>query len=99
MPVFSITNDCNLNCPICFTYNRPDKKYYKTVEETKRIIGHIVAKSGGVQLINLTGGEPTLHPELFAILDACRSEGIGNSRTKKWRLLRSHGLNRKENNR
>ena len=30
LPVFSITNDCNLNCPICFTYNRPDKKYYKT---------------------------------------------------------------------
>lgn len=77
LPVFSITNDCNLNCPICFTYNRPDRKYYKSVEETKKIISHIVAKSGGTQLINLTGGEPTLHPELFAILDACRSEGIG----------------------
>ncbi|HAK59823.1 MAG TPA: hypothetical protein DCO77_05495 [Nitrospiraceae bacterium] len=77
LPVFSITNDCNLNCPICFTYNRPDQKYYKSVEETKMIIGHIVKKSGGVQLINLTGGEPTLHPELFSILAACRSEGIG----------------------
>ena len=77
LPVFSITNDCNLNCPICFTYNRPDLKYYKSVEETKQIIGHIVDKSGGVQLINLTGGEPTLHPDLFAILAACRSEGIG----------------------
>ena len=29
LPVFSITNDCNLSCPICFTYNRPDRKYYK----------------------------------------------------------------------
>lgn len=77
LPVFSITNDCNLNCPICFTYNRPDRKYYKTAEETKRIIDHIVRASGGVQLINLTGGEPTLHPDLFAVLDACRSEGIG----------------------
>jgi uncharacterized radical SAM superfamily Fe-S cluster-containing enzyme len=47
------------------------------VEETKQIIGHIVDRSGGVQLINLTGGEPTLHPDLFAILAACRSEGIG----------------------
>jgi uncharacterized radical SAM superfamily Fe-S cluster-containing enzyme len=77
LPVFSITNDCNLNCPICFTYNRPDRKYYMSVDETKRIINHIVEKSGGVQLINLTGGEPTLHPDLFAILEACRSEGIG----------------------
>lgn len=77
LPVFSITNDCNLNCPICFTYNRPDRKYFMSVEETRQIIGQIVEKSGGVQLINLTGGEPTLHPDLFAVLDACRSEGIG----------------------
>lgn len=77
LPVFSITNDCNLNCPICFTHNRPDRKYYKTPDETRRIIGHIIDRSGGIQLINLTGGEPTLHPDLFGVLDACRSEGIG----------------------
>jgi uncharacterized radical SAM superfamily Fe-S cluster-containing enzyme len=83
LPVFSITNDCNLDCPICFTHNRPDKKYFKTVEETRQIIGHIVERaartqqSGNVQLINLTGGEPTQHPDLFAILDACRHERIG----------------------
>jgi uncharacterized radical SAM superfamily Fe-S cluster-containing enzyme len=77
LPVFSITNDCNLDCPICFTYNRPDMKYYKSVEETHKIIGHILERSGGVQLINLTGGEPTLHPQLFEIIEACRQEGIG----------------------
>jgi hypothetical protein len=77
LPVFSITNDCNLDCPICFTYNRPDMKYYKSVEETRNIIGHILERSGGVQLINLTGGEPTLHPQLFEILDVCNQEGIG----------------------
>jgi hypothetical protein len=77
LPVFSITNDCNLDCPICFTFNRPDMKYYKSVEDTRKIINHILDRSGGVQLINLTGGEPTLHPQLFEILDACRQEGIG----------------------
>lgn len=76
LPIFSITNDCNLDCPKCFTYNRQDAKYYKSVEETKQIIGEIVRQSGGVQVINLTGGEPTLHPDLFAIIDACRQEGI-----------------------
>lgn len=77
LPVFSITNDCNLDCPICFTHNRPDRQYYKSVEDTRRIIGHIVERTGGVQLINLTGGEPTQHPDLFAVLDACRHERIG----------------------
>lgn len=76
LPVFSITNDCNLDCPKCFTYNRQDARYYKTVDETKKIINEIVRQSGGVQLINLTGGEPTLHPGLFDIIDTCRHEGI-----------------------
>lgn len=77
LPVFSITNDCNLDCPICFTHNRPDRQYYKSVEETRQIIGHIVERTGGVQLINLTGGEPTQHPDLFAVLEACQHERIG----------------------
>ena len=76
LPVFSITNDCNLNCPICFTYNRPDRKYYMSVEEARAVIDRIVERTKGVQLINLTGGEPTLHPELFDILDQCRHASI-----------------------
>ena len=75
LPVFSITNDCNLDCPKCFTYNRADKRYYKTIEETEKIIDNILFTSK-VQLINITGGEPTLHPELEKILDTCRKKGI-----------------------
>lgn len=86
LPIFSITNDCNLNCPICFTYNRPDQKYFKSVEETRQIIGHILKRSGGVQLVDITGGEPTLHPELFSILEVCRQEGIGRV------MMNTHGL-------
>ncbi len=77
LPVFSITNDCNLDCPKCFTFNRPDAKYYKSLEETEQILDHIAAQSGGVQLINLTGGEPTLHPEIIDILNLCNQKGIG----------------------
>ncbi len=77
LPVFSITNACNLDCSICFTYNRTDKKYFKSVEETRKIIENILRNTGGVELINLTGGEPTLHPGLFDILEACKADGIG----------------------
>lgn len=76
LPVFSITNDCNLDCPKCFTYNRQDLKYYKSVADTKKIIKEIVKLSGGVQVLNLTGGEPTLHPDLPAIIKACRHPKI-----------------------
>ena len=77
LPVISITNACNLRCPVCFTYNREDRIYYMPVEEMRRTVDWIVESSGRVDLINLTGGEPTLHPDLPAILAECRRPEIG----------------------
>jgi 7,8-dihydro-6-hydroxymethylpterin dimethyltransferase len=76
LPVFSITNDCNLDCPICFTFNRPDARYYQSLEENQKILSHVFAKKEKRQLLNLTGGEPTLHPNLFDILQQCNQMGI-----------------------
>lgn len=76
LPIFSITNDCNLNCPKCFTYNRQDKKYYKTIEDTKQILDNLIAKNGKIDILDLTGGEPTLHPKLFEIFDLCKDYNI-----------------------
>lgn len=77
LPVLSITNACNLRCPICFTHNRADRTWHIPVEEMERTVDWIVAASGQVDLINLTGGEPTLHPKLFDILRICRRPEIG----------------------
>ena len=38
IPIFSITNACNLKCPICFTYNRNDLEYFMPTAEFKKII-------------------------------------------------------------
>jgi uncharacterized radical SAM superfamily Fe-S cluster-containing enzyme len=77
LPVFSITNDCELRCPICFTYNRADQIYHVSLDEMQKTVDWIVAASGRVDLINLTGGEPTRHPQLLDILQICRRPEIG----------------------
>lgn len=77
LPVFSITNACNLKCPICFTYNREDKKYFISRDEFKSIIDWIIESEKEIDLINITGGEPTLHPEIFSLLDIARRKEIG----------------------
>ena len=77
LPVLSITNVCDLQCPICFTYNRDDRPYHVPVDEVRRIVDWIIESSGPVDLINITGGEPTLHPNLLDVLDACRRPEIG----------------------
>ncbi|MGD0898296.1 MAG: radical SAM protein, partial [Thermoguttaceae bacterium] len=77
LPVLSITNSCNLRCPICFTYNREDRTWHIPVEEMKRTVDWIITASGRVDVINLTGGEPTLHPDLLEVLRVCRRPEIG----------------------
>lgn len=77
LPVVSITNACNLRCPICFTYNRDDVIYHMPVPEMQRTVAWIVESAGSVDLINVTGGEPTLHPHLLDILNVCKRPEIG----------------------
>lgn len=77
LPVFSITNACNMQCPICFTYNRPDRKYFMSRAELRSLLDKLIAQSGPVDLINITGGEPTLHPELLDLLQECKRPEIG----------------------
>lgn len=77
LPVISITNACNLNCPICFTYNRKDPLYFMPLDALDRTLDWVVESSGPVDLINITGGEPTLHPDILAILERCRRPEIG----------------------
>ncbi|MDR0441659.1 MAG: radical SAM protein [Candidatus Accumulibacter sp.] len=71
LPIFSITNNCNLKCPICFTHNRQDKIYNKSLEELETLLDVIEAEKQDLDLLNLTGGEPTLHPNLDEILQRC----------------------------
>ncbi len=77
LPVFSITNDCNMDCPICFTYNRKDKKYYMSKEEMKKTVDFLLENKEEYDLINITGGEPTLHPELIELLKIAKHDRIG----------------------
>ncbi len=77
LPIFSITNACNLRCPICFTYNRQDRTYFMTAGEMKEVVEWIISATGQVDLINVTGGEPTLHPNLLELLALCRRPEIG----------------------
>jgi hypothetical protein len=77
LPVFSITNACELRCPICFTYNRADQTYFMSAEEFERHIDYLVRATGTVDLVDITGGEPTLHPDLFSLLARARRPEIG----------------------
>lgn len=94
LPVISITNACDLRCPVCFTYNRMRPIYHMSREEMRQTVDWVIASSGTVDLINITGGEPTLHPQLLDILKECRRPEIGRitMNSNGIRLARDYGL-------
>jgi hypothetical protein len=71
LPIIEITNHCNLECPICIVQNRHN--YSMTKEEFGKILDGLIAKEGVLETINLSGGEPTLHPDFLEFLDMARA--------------------------
>ena len=75
LPVIPITSGCNLDCPICYTINKNDHAFAMSKENFQRILDHLVEDHAELDIINFTGGEPTLHPELPEFLEMCRAAG------------------------
>lgn len=76
LPVVPITSACNLDCPICYTVNKNEGAHRLTREALQKILDHLLADHAELDIINFTGGEPTLHPELPEFLEMCRAAGI-----------------------
>ncbi|MFL6245793.1 MAG: radical SAM protein [Thermoanaerobaculia bacterium] len=76
LPVIPITSACNLDCPICYTINKNDHAHNMTTDDMAKILGHLAEDHDEVDIINFTGGEPTLHPQLLEFLEMCRDAGI-----------------------
>ncbi|KWW28051.1 MAG: putative Fe-S oxidoreductase [bacterium P3] len=75
-----LSNDCNLNCPYCFTAPAKSSKRDKnsdclTFEEYKEIIMQL--KDAGTRTINIIGaGEPTMYPNFDKLMEFIALQGI-----------------------
>ncbi|WP_428268316.1 radical SAM protein [Haliangium sp.] len=77
LPVVTITSACNLDCPICYVHNKNKDPYNMSREHMAAILDHLAAEHGGdIDIVNLTGGEPTLHPELLDFVQMARDAGV-----------------------
>lgn len=73
LPVIEITGRCDLRCPACLVSCAGGRDL--PVDEFARIVDRVIECEGAVDTINLSGGEPLLHPELPRLLDvAARPE-------------------------
>ena len=71
-----ITDRCNLECPICYAGSGPSRPEYRTLEHVQRLIDAVVRNEGEPDVVQISGGEPTIHPDFFAILDRAKAAPI-----------------------
>ena len=69
MPILEITDHCDLACPICLVDCRPRR--HLTVQEVEGILEALTASEGQIDVLNLSGGEPLLHPRFAEIAEMC----------------------------
>ena len=74
LPIIEITNHCNLECPVCIVQNRDN--YHMSLEEFSATIDGLIIKEGTLDTINLSGGEPTIHPRFLELLDLAKRPQI-----------------------
>ncbi|MBB5353275.1 hypothetical protein HNR46_003530 [Haloferula luteola] len=74
LALIEIVDSCNLACPTCFadtpTGAAGSRLKVRPLEELRRRIQGVVERKGRIEILQLSGGEPTLHPEFFELLDS-----------------------------
>ena len=67
---------CNLRCPVCYAASGPDRQQFRSLEHIKQMLDAVVRNEGHPDVVQLSGGEPTTHPEFFRIVEMAKARPI-----------------------
>jgi uncharacterized radical SAM superfamily Fe-S cluster-containing enzyme len=76
LTLLEITDHCNLQCPVCYADSGPHRQTHRTMEQITFMLDAIVRNEGKPDVVQISGGEPTIHPRFFDVLDLCKSRPI-----------------------
>ncbi len=77
--IIEVNTACNLDCPICFADSgsgRQEHGFSLSLEQVESMLDAFVAAEGEPESVQLSGGEPSIHPQILAMLGAARDRGI-----------------------
>jgi len=74
LALIEITEACNLRCPTCFADS--DIGRYSPLDEVERMLDTIVENEGYADVVQISGGEPTIHPHILEILELAKAKRI-----------------------
>ncbi len=76
LALIEINEHCNLTCPVCFANSSPARSKHLPLSTIERMVDALVASEGEPDIVQISGGEPTLHPQFFEVLDLIRSRPV-----------------------
>jgi 7,8-dihydro-6-hydroxymethylpterin dimethyltransferase len=83
--LIEITGACDLRCPLCYAASADGS--FLSADAFERMLDFALASEGGqLEILQLSGGEPTLHPEWEKLVAMAQAKGV------KYVLLNTHGL-------
>ena len=71
LALIEIVNSCNLACPTCYAdspVGAGTKVDAVPLADVQRRIQGVIDRKGKIEILQLSGGEPTLHPQFFELL-------------------------------
>ena len=82
--IVEVTSRCNLGCPTCFA--GAGEGYDLSLGQIEAMLDRFVETEGRPEVIQISGGEPTVHPQILDILAAAKARNIRNV------MLNTNGL-------
>ena len=74
LALIEVNTGCNLSCPICFANAGPG--YSLTMEQVEGMLDRFMEIEGDPEVVQFSGGEPTIHPQILDFVQAAMDRGI-----------------------
>lgn len=76
LTILEITDSCNLQCPVCYAQSSPENKNFRSLEQLKFMLHAIIQNEVEPDIVQISGGEPTLHPQFFEIMQMVKNSPV-----------------------
>ena len=76
LTLVEIADACNLRCPICYASSGPERTEIRPLAAIERMLDAVVRNEGQPDVVQISGGEPTIHPQFFDVLDRAKARPI-----------------------
>ncbi len=76
LTLIEICDYCNLACPICYAESGPTRQQFRSLAQIEAMLDAVVRNEGEPDVVQISGGEPTLHPDFFKVLALAKARPI-----------------------